>query len=199
MSRVTIPETACLAAPAAEHSKPRRRHGSQWRLGHSNSLSPQTPGTHRSPVGAGAPRGHQHSLLPTPNGPSGPGVLGKAPTRAPLQTAPPCRPAGLGVEGPCCSGPQNSRGVRAPVLWSPSQHSVTWDLSSTAIMLDPRDRLPGREKDCDMFLLLLNPLCNSPLFEGITTLIELRPPWWSGLGRWAGDGGAEPLPSLGRA
>lgn len=33
MSRVTFPETACLATPAAEHSKPRRRHGSQWRHG----------------------------------------------------------------------------------------------------------------------------------------------------------------------
>lgn len=55
MSRVIIPETACLAAPAAEHSKPRRRHGSQWRLGHSNSLSPQTPGTHRSRWGPEPP------------------------------------------------------------------------------------------------------------------------------------------------
>ena len=30
-----------------------------------------------------------------------------------------------------------------------------------------------------------------PLFEGITTLIELRLPWWSG------PGGPEPRPSLG--
>lgn len=89
----------------------------------------------------------------------------RLPTRAPLwggSSLTDGRTGSSGLEGLGCSGPRNSRGARAAVLWSPSQHSVTWDLPSTAIMLDPRDRLPGGERDCDMFLLLLNPLCYSP-------------------------------------
>lgn len=178
MSRVIIPETACLATPAAEYRRPRRRHGSQWRQGHSNSLSPQTPGTHRSPVGARAPRGHQGHRLPIPNEPQGPRVLAKAAPPGPLSLGLflPDRQARISPwdqrepflpllnlsQTVCCSGPQNSRETRAPVPVSPPQHNVTWDLTSTAITLDPRDRFPGGGKDCDMFLLLLNPLCYSP-------------------------------------
>lgn len=123
MSRVIIPETACLAAPAAEHSKPHWRHGSQWRLGHSNSLSPQTPGTHR------APRGHRGHWLPAPRDPSGPGAPGKAPHQGPfLGWLLPDRPAGLAPRGWRACAAQLLRTQGAPEPLSCGPHHSTGSL-----------------------------------------------------------------------
>lgn len=111
-------------------------------MGHSHSHSPQTPGTHRSRVGARAPQGRQ---LPIPNEPQGPRVLGQAAPPGPcsLGGSVPSRHEHLFGVGrnvfslfPTHPGPsaaQVPRIQREPELLS--QHNVTWDLSLGAIAL----------------------------------------------------------------
>ena len=144
-------------------------------MGHSNSRSAQTPGTHRSCARARAPLGCR---LPMPKAPHALRGWGRPPHQAPNSGIPSPWETGTniswgqrsGLSSPssqpfCCSGTQNSKETRAPVSLPMSQNNVTWDLSSRAIRLDLRDRFPGGEEGCDIcFYCFWTHLVTPPLW-----------------------------------